>query len=227
MSSEIVGAARIVTEVVEFFQKVEKAVGEAEHATRSGMTNAKFGLGPTAPNQFNIREAIRLGDSGEQPKSDLGDSGEQPKSDLGDSGEQPKSDLGPSSRRSGTTSARGGDLRIDLAFERVAELFGQVGAALKGMEEATLEVEIVARNMLADAQTQNLSREELLLAARHEIDRAFTILQEASVNARRTVRRVLAHPVYGVGPTTGVVGLEDRQALASAGGLDRRNLRLL
>ena len=200
---------------------------KSEQATRRGLTNAKFGLGPIAPNQFNIGESLRLGDSGEQPKSDLGDSGEQPKSDLGDSGEQPKSDLGPSSRRSRTASLRGGDLRIDLAFERVAELFGQVGAALKGMEEATLEVEIVARNMLADAQTQNLSREELLLAARDEIDRAFTILQEASVNARRTVRRVLAHPVYGVGPSSGVVGLEDRQALASAGGLDRRNLRLL
>lgn len=229
-SREAEGPANaVVDSVVGFFQKVETAVGEVERAVRKGLTNAKFGLGPTAPNQFSVGQAIRLGDTGEEPKSThMGDTGEEPKSThMGDTGEEPKSThMGSAALRKSGMALRG-DLRVDLAFARVAELFGHVGAELKALEEATLEVETVARRTLANAQVQQLTPQQLLAAARTEIDRSFRILQDASVNARRTVRRVLAHPVYGVGPTSGSVSLDDRQGLAAAGGLDRRNLRLL
>jgi hypothetical protein len=202
--------------------RVENAVGDVERATRRGLTNAKFGLGPNSPTQFNIG----LGDISEQPKSEMGDISEQPKSEMGDISEQPKSEMGPSSRRT-AGGIRSGDLRVDLAFARVVELFSQVGGALRQLEEATLEIETVARGMLIDAQVQDLTKRQLLDAARDEIDRAFRVLQEAATTARRTVRQVLAHPVYGVGPASGVISLDDRQALAAAGGLDRRSLRLL
>ena len=146
----------VVDSVVDFFDKVEKAVGEVERAVRKGLTNAKFGLGPAAPGQFSVGEPIRLGDSGEQPKSQLGDSGEQPKSQLGDSGEQPKSQLGPSHQVAAVAFT--GDLRVDLAFARVVELFRQVGQVLQRLEQATLEVEITARDMLSDAEVQHLDR---------------------------------------------------------------------
>ena len=126
-----------------------------------------------------------------------------------------------------TLSSVSGDLRIDLALARVAELFREVGQALRALEDRTSDVEGTARAMLTEAQIQDLSREDLLKAAREEIVRAFRVLEEASTNARRIVRRVLSHPVYGLGPGSGGIGLEERKALAAAGGLDRRSLRLL
>jgi hypothetical protein len=81
--------------------------------------------------------------------------------------------------------------------------------------------------MLADAQALEINPIDFLKAASQEIEHGFCVLEEASASARRTVRRVLSHPVYGIGPSSGVLGLEERRALASAGGLDRRSLRLL
>ena len=206
---------KLVNSVIEFFIRVESAVGDAENVTRRGLTNAKFGLGPTAPGQFNVTASRRLGDIGEEPKSNMGDVGEEPKSNFGATGP------------SASSSVPSGDLRVDLAFARVVELFQKMGFALQNLEESALRVETTARDLLMNARAQNLSREDLLRAASEEIDRSFRILEEASAGARRTVRHVLGHPVYGVGPTAGTVGLEERLALASAGGLDRRHLRLL
>jgi hypothetical protein len=58
--------------------------------------------------------------------------------------------------------------------------------------------------------------------------RAFRILEEFSLQARRTVRRVLTHPIYGMGPGSGVgIGVDEREELARSGGLDGKTLRLL
>ena len=212
-----------VNTVVDFFAKVERAVAEVERATKRGLTHAKFGLGPLNPNQFNIEDP-KSGYGIEDPKSGYGI--EDPKSGYGI--EDPKSGYGDPSNGNGLfSSAAGGDLRVDVAFIRVTELFRQVGQSLQGLEAATLEVENAARATLVNAQTQDMSDSDLLLAAAEEIGRGFRVLEDASTNARRTVQRVLAHPVFGVGPGGGDIGLEERQALAAAGGLDRRNLRLL
>jgi hypothetical protein len=102
-----------------------------------------------------------------------------------------------------------------------------VGQALKGLELATLEVETTARTVLAGAEAEGLTKEEMMGAAAEEIVRSFRILEDASASSRRTVRRVLGHPLYGLGPGDTGIGLEERQTLAVNGGLDRRNLRLL
>ena len=217
------GNTALVNKVVDFFGKVERAIGEVERATRRGLTHAKLGLGPASPNLFNVEDPGTSGFSIEQPKSGLGI--EQPKSGLGI--EQPKSGLGEFSNGDSPFSARGGDLRVDMALARVTDLFRQVGQTLRELEQAALQTETTARSMLADPQTQNLSKKDLIAVAADEIGRAFRLLEESSTNARRTVRRVLSHPVYGLGPGFAGLGLEERQALASAGGLDRRNLRLL
>ncbi len=66
-----------------------------------------------------------------------------------------------------------------------------------------------------------------LEVCRERIASAFRILDAASSTARRTLRRVLADPVYGLGPGLRGIGLEERQELADVGGLSSRNLVLL
>jgi Clostripain family len=216
------GNPALVNKVVDFFGKVERAIGEVERATRRGLTHAKLGLGPASPNLFNVQDGGN-GFGIEDPKSGLGI--EDPKSGLGI--EDPKSGLGELSNGGLSASVRGGDLRVDMALARVTDLFRQVGQTLRELEQAALQTETTARAMLADPQTQKLNPKDLVAAAAQEIGRAFRLLEESSTNARRTVRRVLSHPVYGLGPGSTGLGLEERQALASAGGLDRRSLRLL
>ena len=232
------GDPHLVNNVVSFFAKVEGAIREVERATKKGLTHPRLGLGPTQPGQLGLDGPPKMGLGLDgPPKMGLGLDG-PPKMGLGLDGPPkmglgldgpPKMGLGDRSEknRPGGFSLVGGDLRVDLALARVAGLFQQVGDSLRGLEQATLEVETVARNMLAESQAQDLSKEELLGAASGEIDCAFRVLEDASGDARRTVRRVLGHPLYGIGPGGTGLGLEERQVLASAGGLDRRSLRLL
>ena len=202
-----------VSRVVDFFGRIEKAVGDVEKATRKGLTHARLGLGPAAPHRFAFAEEPKTGDHGfaEEPKT--GDHGftEEPK--TGDHG-------------NGGFQGGSRDLRIDLAFARVVELFGRVGRALRQVEDATSELENVARVTLSDGSGQ-LSQTDGLKAAAEAIRRALTMLEDASKNARRTIRSVITHPVYGLGPGASELGLDEREALANAGGLSSRNLRLL
>ena len=64
-------------------------------------------------------------------------------------------------------------------------------------------------------------------AGAQEILETFRTLEEVSAAARRTIRRVLSHPVYGLGPGDGDVPADLRQEFASRGGLDRTRFTLL
>jgi hypothetical protein len=114
-----------------------------------------------------------------------------------------------------------------LALARVADLFRQVGDSLQRLEQVTANTENVSRALLADPVAAEEGTASLYDAAAHGIERAFDRLQEAAANVRRTGRRVLAHPVYGVGPGEGILTLDTRQELATIGGLDKRSLRLM
>ena len=116
---------------------------------------------------------------------------------------------------------------MDLALARVVDLYRQVAEALVGLEEAALSVEITARTVLSSRTARAMRKEDLKRASAQQIERSFRLLEDAAMAARRVVRRVLAHPIYGIGPGSGDLGLEERQVLARAGGLDRRSLRLL
>jgi hypothetical protein len=216
-----IAAPEVVAKIVDLFTNVENLIGDIERAVRKGMTNASFGLGPTALGDFDAGV-------GETPKPAHGPGGEPPKPAHGPGGEPPKPAHGGLVFEVGTSSqpSLGADLRVDLAMARVADLFRQVGDALKGLEQAASSGETTAAAVLSGPQGQTLGREDLLAAAA-EITQALSILEDASRSARRTVRRVLSHPMYGLGPSSGTMGFEGREALASAGGLDARNLRLL
>ena len=224
---ELLDSIRIVDSTladaaVDFLVRVEKAVREVERAARKGLTHARLGLGPVAPDRFAFAEDPKPGGPGH------GFADEDPKPGgpgHGFVGEDPK----PGGPGHGSNGFQGGarDLRVDLAFARVVELFGQAGQSLRQVEDATLELENIARATLSSARGQHLSRTEVLEAAAGEIRRGLELLEEASKNARRILRGVFSHPVYGLGPGSDAIGLEERQALANAGGLSKRNLRLL
>jgi hypothetical protein len=221
------GDPKLVSSVVGFFTKVENAIGEVERAARRGLTHPTLGLGPAFPGQFGPDHPPKIGHGPDHPPK-IGHGPDHPPKIGHGPDHPPKIGHGEAGESLANGVALvGGDLRVDLALARVAELFQQVGRALKALEQATLEVEATARTVLAGAQSEDMTKEELLGAAAVEIDRSFRILEEASTNSRRTVRRVLVHPLYGLGPGTTAIGLEERQALAVSGGLDRRNLRLL
>jgi hypothetical protein len=56
---------------------------------------------------------------------------------------------------------------------------------------------------------------------------AFGILRERATSARRIIRKVVANPAYGLGPTPAAFDRDERDELANAAGLSARNLLLL
>jgi hypothetical protein len=225
-----------VGKVIAFLGRVEAAIANVEATVVRGLTNARFGLGPIGSSQDTVGAAASLGEdrpkSGlgeDRPKSGLGE--DRPKSGLGD--DPPKSGLGDDDRPKsglgigGFGAGLSGDLRMDLALTRVVDLYRQVAEALFALEEAARSVEETARTVLSGRTARAMSAADLKRASAQQIERSFRLLEDAATGARRVVRRVLTHPMYGLGPGSSDLGLEGRQVLARAGGLDRRGLRLL
>jgi len=98
------------------------------------------------------------------------------------------------------------------------QLFRRAADALRGLELATAELELQARESFGKAVF-----DERALG----IHQAFAILCETATSARRTIRRVIANPAYGLGPSGAAFGLDDREELATAAGMSARNLVLL
>ncbi len=230
--------------VVEALRRLETAVGEIERTTRRAMTHATFGLGPPLCAKPGLGDPFLKSGLGDPfLKSGLGDpflkSGlGDPflKSGLGDpflkSGlGDPflKSGLGDPFLKSGLGAVVASLAADPLSPTRnVVFLFALVGTALGELEQAVAEVEGTAAMVLAEQlEGPAVDLKLQLEVCRARIVSAFRILEAASNTARRTLRRVLADPVYGLGPGLRDVGLEQRQELADAGGLSSRNLVLL
>ena len=217
--------APIADEVVEALRTLEKAVGEMERTTKRALTHATFGLGPST-GKVGLGEPFVKSGLGEPfVKSGLG----EPfvKSGLG----EPfvKSGLGEPFVKSGlgavlaSFSAAG-----ESSARSVVVLFALVGEALADLERAVARVEATAAMVLAEQlEAPEVSFKQQMEVCGERIASAFRILDAASNTARRTLRRVLADPVYGLGPGLRGVGLEERQELADVGGLSSRNLVLL
>jgi hypothetical protein len=114
-----------------------------------------------------------------------------------------------------------------LALLRVADLFRQVGESLVSLEAAATGVETTARALLVDSPISMREQRDASRATAQEIDQAFQELEAASLDTRLTLRRVLAHPVYGLGPGEEPLSVDTREELAIFGGLSRRQLKLL
>ena len=228
MSTPPAASDDLVSESVAMLQRVERALSEVELTVKRGFTHARFGLGLISPGKRGLgAEPPKGGAGAEPPKGGAG--AEPPKGGAG--AEPPKGGAGaePPKGGAGATGGDGngivsGDLRSDLAMARVADLFGDVGERLQRLETALTNVEIVTRAMLVPSPGD----EPVTWAGRaEEIAYAFDLFDEESAHARRTVRYVLSHPVYGLGPGEGDLTFDVRQELARSGGLNKRQLRLL
>jgi hypothetical protein len=191
--------------LLEWFRRLEVALEEVEQATKKGLTQARFGLGPMlSPRGFDPPEVPIKDGTGAPPRGF-------------DPPEVPIKD-GTGAPAESTTVARnyliGGDSEVGPAFL----LFRRAADALRQLERAVSALEGQAGPSLGAAM---LDRRALGLR------RALEILCETATSARRTIRNVIANPAYGLGPSSAAFDRDDREELASRAGLSARNLVLL
>jgi hypothetical protein len=214
----------VVDDAVDRLGTVERALGAAEKMIVRALTHARYGLGPYSPQKPQLGE-VKPGTGIGEVKPGTGEvkpgTGEV-KPGTGEV-KPGTGDVGALLRPGSST----GDLRADLALLRVVDLFKQVAGSLIALEAAAAGVEDLARAMLVVAPVSTPVPRDAQMATAQEIDQAFGVLEEASLDTRRTLRRVLAHPVYGLGPGEDPLSIDIREDLAQFGGLTRRFLKLL
>jgi Clostripain family len=216
----------VVDKAVQRLETIERALGAAEKMILRALTHVRFGLGPYSPQKPQLGEVKPGTGLGEvKPGTGIGEvkpgTGEV-KPGTGEV-KPGTGDVGALLRPGSST----GDLRADLALLRVVDLFKQVAGSLIALEAAAAGVEDLARAMLVVAPVSTPDARDAQRATAQEIDQAFGVLEEASLDTRRTLRRVLAHPVYGLGPGEDPLSIDIREDLAQFGGLTRRFLKLL
>src|SRR4029453_6183196 len=115
-----------------------------------------------------------------------------------------------------------------MAGLAVSTLLTQIAFALAHLERAAAAIESAAAEFLfAPMYGALLPESDYKAAVRLRFAEEFGVMKEVSLQARRSIRRILAHPLYGLGPGPEGLEQEDRDELATAAGLSRRNLRLL
>jgi Clostripain family len=219
--------------IVSTLARIEKSVQLVEKTCKRVVTNRTFGLGPPssqAPTLLHLGSKAAggvLGAPGDPKEAGevLGDPKEAGEV-LGDPKEAGEV-LGPLGSEKGAVLAllSSDALAAGLA---VGTLFSQVALALLRLEHAAAAIESAAAQFLFEpAYGSMLSAEEHKRTVRERFERMFGVMKEVSLQARRSIRRILAHPLYGLGPGPEGLGQEERNELAVAAGLNRRNLRLL
>jgi hypothetical protein len=210
----------LIVRTIGWFKRLEGALEGVERAATRGLTNARFGLGPSDSDGFGF-EHPKSGHGFEHPKS--GHGFEHPKSGHGF--EHPKSGHGNGARDPNGSQESASD---GAGLDEVAALYSQVADAMQQLEQDVSDLESAAAAALTvEGMGEGLDGRSRFEVISREICRSFGILKEAAANARRTVRQVLANPVYGLGPGPVPFGLDAREEMAVKSGLGRRNLQLL
>ncbi len=222
---------KLVQTAIESFIRLEKAIREVERATRRIVTDAQFGLGPPkgAGDSLGPKGAgDALGPKGAGDA--LGPKG------AGDAlGPKGAGDaLGPKGAGDALGPKGAGDTLGLLTFSEqqpweipLIDLFAQIGVVMLRLEQAATDVESVTATVLTDpSYGAGLDEKGRAKAAAAQIEQVFRAFEEGSNVARRTLQRVLAHPVYGLGPGLDL-GAAERLEFAEMGGLNRSRLRLL
>jgi hypothetical protein len=186
-------------------KRIEQAVKSIERAAQRTLTHDTFGLGPGAGFDGKPKLGLPAGKQG-----------------LGEG----KAKLGEGKAKLGEGKAKLGN-GADLAFlttdgpsaaATVIELFGLVAQSFVELENAVESMEQTAVEGLAGLNHQG--------TAKTRLDRTFRIVSDASAEARLSLRQVLAHPLYGIGPGMDL-GAAERRQLARIGGFHSRTLKLL
>jgi Clostripain family len=195
-------------------ESLEAMIADVERAVRRTLTNGTFGLGPGRSDSDGPKPSLGAG----EVKPSLG--AIDPKPSLGP---EPKPRLGGPTLAPGIASD--GE---STAISAVAELFREIGLALRQLEEATGAVELLAAQiMLGAAGSASVPASANAVLSQKQLERAFKVVADAAVDARRTLRRVLSHPAYGFGPGAVRMTAAEREALARMAGLNSRDLVLL
>ena len=214
-------------------EKLEQAVQLIEKTIKRVVTNGTFGLGPPntrTPGLMHLGPKPAGDVLGPKPAGDV--LGPKPAGDV--LGPKPAGDvLGPKPAGDVLGSETGALLAFLTADTQasglaVSALFAHVASALVRLEHAAAAIERAAAQFLFDpTYGAMLGDDDYERTVEIRFARTFDVMKDVSLEGRRSVRRVLAHPVYGLGP--GPEGLEqgERDELAAAAGLNRRNLLLL
>jgi len=232
------------TKIVNALQSIEKAFARVEQITRRVVTDAQFGIGPAArPGNVSggfddIDKPIGPGfDDIDKPIGPGFDDIDKPigpgfvdkpigpgfaGGSIGDEfGVAPTDADNLGSRIAFATSDQG------LGALAVIHLFLNIARSFKQVELAIVRLEDEVATFLDPEFGAILSKDDFEKAIEARIQRRFAVIQETDLQALRIVRRVLAHPTFGIGPGPSSIGRGDREALAAQAGLSRQRLLLL
>lgn len=217
--------------IVLWFARLELAIHAIEKTVLRGITHDRVGLGddPIRMARIGRSGTAARGFSHEPPKH--GFALEPPK--HGFRSEPPKHGFEPPKHGGdGPPTENGGRglaAPVGLVPEaQIVALFNEIAAVLVRLERAAASAEesaceVTTGQVLLLPGMTAYDEKRLL---KEQMDRAFDLVTEASSLARRTIRRVLAHPILGLGPG-GPFDQEEREQFANAAGLDSNGLMLL
>jgi hypothetical protein len=210
---------RVASNAIEGFKALETTLGDLERAVRRTLTNGTFGLGPGPGGSISLQ----TGSHGRKSGGGHGGPPDVDKSGGGHGAPDDKSGGGHGAVPVGVVAGVALSALADSPTAVIADLFADVGRTLQTLESAVGEAEtLLAFAITSGGDVVNGGPPNAM-----QVDRAFRIIDDASAEARRTLRRVLADPEYGFGRGPENVTVEDRRELARAGGLSSTQLKLM
>ncbi len=225
--------ARMSSEIVELLQRLEGAASLAENTVKRVLTNGRFGLGPPASGfgppvkSQGLGPPVKSQGLGPPVKSQgLG----PPVKSQGLGPPVKSQGLGPDEELGVTVGAATAFLSSDtqIAVLGVMELFRSVTLSMQNLEQGVADVEsAVGAARLQPHYGEMLTPAEYAQAVAGQLGVLFTVLAESALQARRTAKEVMLHPVYGLGEGPDDFGQVRRDELAAAAGLSSRALALL
>jgi hypothetical protein len=213
----------VAVSAITAFTALETTLGDLERAVRRTLTNGTFGLGPGPGGSVAMPAGHGKGGGGHGARDDKGGGGHGAPDEKGGGGHGSPTDKGGGGHGRLSNGDANGTAVALTPSAAIAELFGDVGNALGAIESAIGEAE----TLLALAVTSGGSVVNGGAPNAMQVTRAFRIIDDTSTDARRTLRRVLADPVYGFGPGPENVTVADRRELARLGGLSSMRLKLM
>jgi hypothetical protein len=225
--------ARVSQKIVSEFQRIERAVGLVETTIKSVMTNGSFGLGP--PFKVGFGPDVKAQNFGPDVKAqnfgpDVKAQNFGPDVKAQNFGPDVKAQNFGQDDLSSKLGALSAFLSSDaqIAMLSVTVMFRAIVNSLGNLEQAVANIELAA----AESQLQRdfgsvLDNGEFQDAMSQRLDRLFSIAAEGALQARRTAREIMGHPVYGLGSGPDGFGQSERNELAISAGLSRRQLALL
>lgn len=230
--------ARVPKNIVSEFERIERGVGLVETTVKSVMTNGSFGLGPPVKSGFGLPDVKGQGFGLPDVKGqgfglpDVKGQGFGLPDVKGQGFGLPDvkgQGFGPddlSSKVGALSAFLSSDAQV--AMLTVTVMLRAIVNSLRNLEQAVANIELAATESQLERDFGSvLDDGEYRDAMNQQLTRLFDIAKEAALQARRTARDVMGHPVYGLGSGPDDFGQSERNELAISVGFSRRQLALL